>query len=149
MPDADLSAQVDALRQRLDVLECATTEDSVLHNGTPSGVDFLPAMNGQPGYVVNAGVARETPCIEYHLSEQRRLTFSQGVVGPLDDEQRDMYCGEVETRQLTPAQLERMRAFDDSAQSCRTELEDVPEGERLAPWVSCMDRELRERQQRL
>lgn len=110
-------------------------------------LDFLSQTRGSPGFVVDPGIARETPCICHEIDnpEHSELCFSKGIVGALDKEQITLYCPTKEVRPLTPAQKARLEDFQASADVCKGEIQDVPKGEEMEPWLSCMSRELRAR----
>jgi len=120
--------------------------------GVPSSVDFLSQMHGSPGFVVDEAVARESSCIGYALKgkgTEPDLVFTHGIVGALDADQRETYCSTgVVLHDLTPKQKARLAAFKDSSAVCKTEIAEVPKGERLEPWLGCMSAELRKRGER-
>ncbi len=123
-------------------------EGDVFHDGAPSALDFLDHLNGGDGIVVNEALARESPCVAFELGA-RKLVFSKGVVGALDESQQALYCPTTETRPLSAKQTERLRAFRESAESCRVMTAELAKGERLSPFLRCMETELRQRGHRL
>jgi hypothetical protein len=117
--------------------------------GGPGVADFLSQTRGSPGLVVAPDVAREpTPCLCYEIesrSGHSNLCFHHGIVGALDKEQVDLYCQTKEERPPTPEQKARLEDFQGSADTCKTSISDVPKGQELEPWMSCMSAELRSR----
>lgn len=121
-------------------------------SGPPSIGDFLGS--GSRGVVIDADLAKAAPCVAFELGkageDDERLVFVQGVVGPLDEEQRTEYCETVAVRELSPELQSRLAAFRDAAQVCAIE-EEVPEpgADHLSSHLSCMSRELRARGEKL
>ncbi|MBA7703328.1 hypothetical protein ES703_112110 [subsurface metagenome] len=66
------------------------------------------------------------------------------MVGALSDEQEKLYCPTVEKIER-PGTVERMRNWQEAVDVCKAEIEPIPKGERLEPWLSCMSRELETR----
>lgn len=123
--------------------------------GSPGIGDFVSESHGHRGaIVVDEGAARASGCIGYALNadkpEEADLVFVRhGAVGALSKDQQAQFCPTVELRPLSDRQKSRLRAFKESTQVCKREEENVPKGERLEPWMSCMTRELRSRGERL
>lgn len=136
-----LGERVSQLERRLTVVE-EQERSEPWHDGL---VATLPSLEGSPGFLVDPGVARATPCTRIELGEGREVMFSKGIVGALDEEQKALYCPETITKPVSPKQQERIRAFQDAAQTCKGEIESVPKGERMRPWIECMSREARSR----
>ncbi|HUY55350.1 MAG TPA: hypothetical protein VMV23_09360 [Candidatus Nanopelagicaceae bacterium] len=117
--------------------------------GGPGVADFLSQTRGSPGIVVDPAVAREpTPCLCYEIesrSGHSNLCFHHGVVGALDKGQVDLYCQTKVEKPPTAEQKARLEDFQASADTCKTSIEDVPKGQELEPWLSCMSAELRSR----
>ncbi|MGH7639488.1 MAG: hypothetical protein ACREN7_00150 [Candidatus Dormibacteria bacterium] len=169
MATVDFSAaQLEALRGQLDttkhsvVVKEAQLGVAEVHEGDPpwtgdggaGALDFISQTRGSPGFVANQARAREdTPCLCYEI--QRRsggtseLCFKHGIVGALDEPQIDLYCETKVERPPTPAQQARLEAFQESAETCKVEVEEYPKGEEMGPFISCMDRELRLRNRTL
>lgn len=101
----------------------------------------VPYAYGSPGIVVNEAVAKTSPCrcIEYRPGE--KLCFSKGIVGALSDEQEKIYCPTVEEL-VSPGLEERLKGWMAAVGVCKAEIESIPKGERLGPWLTCMSREL-------
>lgn len=131
------------VERRCEVLE-GTKPAAAPSPSWPTQADFLSQVRGSPGFVVDPGVARDTPCTCYHVKEND-LCWSKGIVGALDKEQEELYCSERDYKELSPAQQERLQNFQASADACKLETKDVPKGEELQPWLSCMSKELRSR----
>jgi len=119
-----------------------------LHGGPPSLADFVTGYQGR-GVVVDEGLARDSPCLCRELEAGGDICFSHGVVGPLDSEQRELFCSAGTDRlEVTPEQAARLNLFAETAQACGQEAGSAPEGERLEPYLSCLEREMRAREAR-
>jgi len=101
----------------------------------------IPYAFGSPGIVIDESLAKATPCrcIEYRPG--KRLCFSKGIIGALTDEQEKIYCPTIEEL-VSPGLERRLQGWMESVETCKAEIEAIPKGERLAPWLSCMSREL-------
>lgn len=100
-----------------------------------------------PGIIVDAGIARSTPCIRAALPNGGSLVFSRGIVGALDSDQEALYCGSgYQDYTPDPTACARLEALREASRSCSTEISTLPDGEdRIAPYYACIGRELRER----
>lgn len=101
----------------------------------------IPYSIGSPGIVVDEALAKATSCrcIEYRPG--KKLCFSKGIVGALSDEQEKIYCPTVEEL-VSPGLEKRLEGWMESVETCKAEIAEIPRGERLRPWLSCMSREL-------
>lgn len=147
-PDPPDERELDGLRSAVGNLErrLAVLEERERQEPWHSNLsDFLPAMQGSPGFVVDEGVARATPCTEIELDGGRSIVYSKGVVGALDDAQKALFCAETIKKPVSEPQRQRISAFQDAADTCKGEIAEIPEGDRLPPWLSCMAREARQR----
>jgi len=97
-----------------------------------------------PAIIVNEGVARATPCKCYPIGDGKKLCFSKGAIGALDQEQRKLYCTE-EIDLPDGGIAERVKEFREAAKVCKAEIENLPKGERLDKWLTCMGTELEKR----
>jgi len=104
----------------------------------------VPYMHGSPGIVVDEALAKSTPCrcIEYRPG--KKLCFSKGIIGALSDEQEKEYCTE-QVEMVSPGLKERLEDWMEAVETCKKEIAEIPKGERLEPWLTCMGRELRAR----
>ena len=99
---------------------------------------------GSPAIIVNEALARSTPCKCYPIGDGKKLCFSKGAIGALDQSQRKIYCTEeidVKDGGIT----HRIEQFREAAKVCKTRIEGLPKGERLHPWLECMGEELAKR----
>jgi hypothetical protein len=137
-----LQFRLTAVERRVDVITGTIGPASTV--GT---LDFLSQTRGSPGFVVDPGVARETPCLCYEIDNPNHseLCFSKGIVGALDKEQIGPYCPTKEVKPLTPRQKARLEDFQAAADACKVEIQDIPKGEEMDPWMACMHRELKAR----
>jgi len=101
----------------------------------------IPYAYGSPGIVVNEAVAKASPCRCFEYEPGKRLCFSKGIVGALSDEQEKLYCPTVEKIE-SPGLERRLKGWMGAVKVCKAEIEPIPKGERLGPWLGCMSREL-------
>lgn len=151
----DDNSEAEATVAGIDVRRLEAAAEDPFLDGPPSLGDFVSQMNGSPGFVVDPAIARESRCIGFQLQAnalpdaEPDLVFAKGIVGALDKDQVEMFCPIIETRQLTDAQRERLSAFTDASGVCSAEVADMPQGDRLEPFLSCMSAELHHRGHRL
>lgn len=138
---AKLGAAVDALEERRASPAPATGE------GLPTSeiVAVLPGATGHPGFVIDEGEARGTPCTAFDLGEGQRLTFSEGILGALDEGQVALYCPETVVQELTDEQRARALQFKEAGDTCGLEVAGKDPDERLDPWMACMSKEAKRR----
>lgn len=110
-----------------------------------TALDFVDVLGGR-GFVVDEALARESPCLAFEVGS-RRLVYARGVVGALDSEQQALYCETTEARPLTEREEENLSSWRRAAESCQPEAEQFPAGERLQPFLTCIQRERRRREQ--
>ena len=108
-----------------------------------SFIDWMPAMIGSPGIVIDESVAKATPCTCYRIDETE-MCFSRGIIGTLSPAQREAYCVAGKTFKEEGI-TRRVKKFKEAATICKAEIEKYPKGERLEPWLACMGREARKR----
>ncbi len=137
-----LQFRLTAVERKVDVIT-----GTIGPAGTVGTLDFLSQTRGSPGFVVDPGVARETPCLCYEIDNPNHseLCFSKGIVGALDKDQIGSYCPTKDVKPLTPRQKARLEDFQSSADACKLEIQDIPKGEEMDPWMACMHRELKAR----
>ena len=104
-------------------------------------LNSIPYAFGSPGIVVNEAVAKASPCRCVEYKPGKSLCWSSGVIGALSDEQEKLYCPTIEKVER-PGTVERMKNWQEAVDVCKAEIEPIPKGERLEPWLSCMSREL-------
>ena len=173
MPTVDFSgAQIEAIRGQLDSdaktlkLKDARLAALEVHQGDPpwngegggpGALDFIPKTrdSGGGGIEVDPAVARaaDIPCLCYEIQKRGggtgELCFKHGVVGALDKEQIEVFCEVKEARPPTPEQKLRLEAFQDSAETCSSQVAEIPKGEELEPFLTCMSKELTKRNRTL
>lgn len=96
----------------------------------------IPYAHGSPGIVVDSDIAARTPCKCYD-----NICFSRGIIGSMSEAQREAYCPTVE-HVTSPGMTRRLKNWQEAVNVCKVEIESIPKGERLEPWLSCMGREL-------
>jgi len=101
----------------------------------------IPYAHGSPGIVVNEAVAKASPCRCFEYEPGKKLCFSKGIVGALSDEQEKIYCPTIEKLE-SPGLERRLKSWMGAKTICKAEIEPIPKGERLEPWLHCMSREL-------
>jgi len=122
----------------------------VAAEGPPPGqsvAEWISRLGGSPGILVDPGIARATPCIMYNLGEGRRpLVYSKGIIGALDDEQKELYCQEgLHTLPLTPKQQARLEAMEQGSRRCSELTDGQPPEVRIPSYFSCLGQELRKK----
>lgn len=133
-----------------EIHEIATrTADEVIARVREQEYDSLmlhsvPYAYGSPGIVVDEVRAKATPCRCVEYKSGTKLCWSKGVIGGLSDEQEKIYCPTVEKLE-SPGMERRLKGWMGSVKICKAEIEPIPEGQRLEPWLHCMSRELRAR----
>ena len=147
MPDNDVLHQI---LERLSVVEekvahaQANPEDQA---GIISA--WLPEAFHEPGViggiVVDEGKAREGDCNCIPLGEKSRLCYSHGVVGALSQDQEHLYCVTFNEKQASPALVERTRILRDATVLCQSSVHNLPENERLEPFMQCLVREAKKK----
>jgi len=116
--------------------------------GPPPGqsiAEWVSAIGGSPGFVVDPGIARSTPCIGYDLGPGHKpLVYSKGIRGPLDDEQQALYCQEgTALKEMTEKQRQRMEAFSTAASLCGHQASGTDTRSDLDNFWDCMGKESR------
>ena len=100
------------------------------------------------GLVVNEARARASPC-NCFTYKGREYCFSPGVIGMMSSkenpEQIAEYCKVGKTYEVKPGIKERFESFAGAAEEAHKEIEEIPKGERLAPWLEAMGKELEKR----
>lgn len=138
---AALGAAVDALDQKRAEAAPPAAE------GLPTSeiVAVLPGATGHPGFVIDEGAARASPCTRFDLGEGESLTFAEGILGALDEPQRALYCPETVTKELTEEERVRARQFKEAGDACGREVAGKEPDDRLSPWMACMSKEAKQR----
>ncbi len=130
-----------------EITEIATkTADEVMERIREREHDSLllnsvPYAFGSPGIVVNEALAMATPCRCLEYRPGKKLSFSKGIIGALSDEQEKIYCPTTVPLE-SPGLERRLESWMESVETCKAEIAEIPKGERLEPWLSCMSREL-------
>jgi hypothetical protein len=155
-------AEPESVDRRLDRVERQIDSlFAMIEDVTKTSLDIsdinVPHKNGYPwwlgegqhppgelgGIVVDEGEARSTPCLVYPLSDTSELVFSKGIVGALDEKQKTLYCTERVVREITPAQQARIETVKKAVVTCQQEVQAIPKGDRLPPYLQCMSREMK------
>lgn len=90
------------------------------------------------GIVVDEGLARETPCTRINLGNSE-LWYSKGVVGALSENEKILYCATgVEDMPITEEMKHRQQVLMEATTICQKEVEGLPTGDRLNPYMKCM-----------
>lgn len=99
---------------------------------------------GSPGIVVDPEVAKSTACTCYKV-DGKFMCYSKGIIGTLKHPgQVEAYCPTILEKE-SPALQKRIKSFREAAAEAHKEIEGIPKGERLDPWLRAMSKELRER----
>lgn len=122
--------------------------DIVAAEGPPPGQsvsEWISGLFGSPGIVIDEGRALSTPCIKIELGEGRRpLVYSHGIMGALDDEQKQVYCvpGYIE-HEVTPKQRERLATMEVASKKCSAETTGEAGREHIQRFFTCLSKELK------
>lgn len=174
--DVPLDDRLDALQHKMDDLEARVAAlagphievstaaygptgelvegphaEIVAAEGPPPGqsvAEWISTLHDLPGFVIDPGRARSTPCIRAELpGGEKPIIFSPGISGPLNEEQQALYCQSgYEDYRPSEERWKRMVALHESANVCATESRGLPsEEERMIGYHACMGRELRQR----
>jgi hypothetical protein len=98
---------------------------------------WLVESEVQDGIVVDAGVARSTPCTVIDLGDDSELVFSKGVIGALDEEQKALFCLRREVQRPSDAQRRRIEAFREASRRCAE-----TDQQSIVDRIGCIKREL-------
>jgi len=101
----------------------------------------IPYMHGSPGIVVHEDVAKVSPCRCIEYQPGKKLCFKSGIIGALSDAQEATYCPTWEKME-SPGLERRLAGWMEAKDICKAEIAPIPKGEKLAPWLTCMSREL-------
>jgi len=107
--------------------------------------EWIHGLFGSPGLVIDEERALATPCIRIELGEGRRpLVYSHGVIGALDDEQKEAYCqaGYIE-RELSERQRERLATMEVASKKCSAETIGDTGREHIQRYFTCLSKELK------
>lgn len=105
-------------------------------------IDWVPAIEGSPGIVVDKDLAARTPCTVYKIDETE-MAFSSGIIGTLSKPQIKAYCPSKVYK--TEGLVRRVKRFKEAAAECKVEIKKYPKGKRMEPWLTCMGGALRKR----
>lgn len=111
---------------------------------TIRGARLIDWIHNSPGILVDEATAKATPCKTFDIGKGKKLYFSKGIIGALDEDQIETYCKGMIAEE-SPELRERVEKFRSASDVCVTECEILPKGERLDCRLSCMGRELRKR----
>ena len=135
---------------REEIAQIATrTADEVMERIREQEHDSLMLHSLGPGFgdsgiVVDEARAKASPCRCIEYQPGKKLCFSKGIVGALSDEQEMAYCPTTEALE-SPGLERRLKDWMGAVEVCKAEIESIPKGERLEPWLRCMSRELETR----
>ena len=148
---AQLQDRLSEIATKVDDLQAAKSREPAWGEPVPgySLSDWFPEAYHEPGIiggiVVDSGLARQTPCRIVPLGDNE-LWYSKGIVGALNDEQKKLYCETgIENLEITAEIAERQRKVRETAIACQGSVQDIPKGDRLEPFLSCMATDLSEK----
>ncbi|GAI71688.1 unnamed protein product [marine sediment metagenome] len=135
--DKGLETKVERLRTELDTLR-----DEVY--GRLRGVRLSDWVLPEPGaLIVNPERAKATPC-KCFTYKGRDYCWSPGAIGMLKQEEEAIYCPTKEY-EARPGITQRFEEFSEAAEEAHKEIESIPKGERLEPWLEAMGKALSKR----
>lgn len=142
MTDQEMDRIADRIAQKV---LARMAPDIIGSTATGALMHFAEHEIGGHGLVVNEARAQATPChcFEY---DRRTYCFSQGVIGLMSSrenpEQISSYCRAGQVMEENPGMVQRFRTFAEAAEEAHKEIEHIPRGERLMPWLGAMSRAL-------
>jgi len=96
---------------------------------------------GSPGIMVDTDVATKTSCRCYTYEGEPAICYSKGIIGSMSKGQIEAYCKPL----IEIGESKRVREFKEAAAEAKKEIEGIPRGERLEPWLREMSKSLRKR----
>lgn len=145
---AKIQDQLSDLATRIQKIETTPPEPAWGSEPIPgySLGDWFPEAYHEPGeiggIVVDSGLARQTPCRIVQLGDNN-LWYSKGIVGALNSDQKKLFCEQgFENVDLSPDLVDRQRKVRETAIACQGNVQDIPTGERLEPFLTCMAKDL-------
>ncbi|GAH43315.1 unnamed protein product [marine sediment metagenome] len=96
---------------------------------------------GSPGIMVNEDIAARTPCRCYTYEGEPAICYSRGIIGSMSKGQIEAYCKPL----IEIGESKRVREFKAAAAEAKKEIEGIPKGERLEPWLKAMSTSLKKR----
>jgi hypothetical protein len=94
--------------------------------------------------VVDEARAKASPCRCFKY-KGRDYCFTHGAIGMLTPEQESEFCGAGKSYNVGAGAKQRFEKFAEAAEEAHKEIEGIPKGERLEPWLRSMGRELSKR----
>jgi len=124
-------------------------EKGLLNQSLNSFVLFFAAMSpfqqkkiwryDKIGILIDEQDAQNTPCSCFQLGSGKLLCYTKGVMGFLNEEQKNMYCDGIYIRQATPEMERHLEEFSDMSHACSDKVRrEHCKGERLMPFLDCM-----------
>lgn len=104
-------------------------------------LDMTVEALGSPGLVVDPDVAARTACRCYTYKGEPKICFSRGIVGSMSRGQIEAYCKPL----IKVGESKRVKEFMEAKEEALKEIEDIPKGERLRPWLRAMSKALGKR----
>ncbi|MBA7652376.1 hypothetical protein ES703_60206 [subsurface metagenome] len=135
--DKELGVKIERLRTELETLR-----DEVYDR--LRGVRLSDWVLPEPGaLIVNPERAKATPC-KCFMYKGRDYCWSPGAIGMLKQEEEAIYCPTKEY-EVRPGIKQRFEEFSEAAEEAHKEIESIPKGERLEPWLEAMGKALSKR----
>lgn len=94
--------------------------------------------------VLDEARAKANPC-HCFAYDGRDYCFAKGAIGMLSQEQQADVCRLPKVFEVKPGMKKRFENFSEAAKAAHKEVETVPKGERLEPWLHAMSGELGKR----
>ncbi|MBA7568576.1 hypothetical protein ES708_10305 [subsurface metagenome] len=135
--DKGLETKVEKLRTEMETLR-----DEVYDRFR--GARLSDWVLPEPGaLIVNPERAKATPC-KCFMYKERDYCWSPGAIGLLKQEEEAIYCPTKEY-EARPGITQRFEQFSEAAEEAHKEIESIPKGERLEPWLEAMGKALSKR----
>jgi len=98
---------------------------------------------GSPGIVVDPELASRSVCKCYRI-DGSLMCHTKGIIGTLSKSEIEAYCPTI-IEEESPALEERVKKFKEAVAEAHKEVENIPKGERLEPWLKEMSKSLAKR----
>lgn len=94
--------------------------------------------------IIDEDRAKACPC-HCFTYEDKDYCFAKGAIGMLTQEQEAQICKLPKVYEVKPGLQYRFEMFRRAAEAAKERIKEVPEGERLGPWLHTMGEELAKR----
>ena len=94
--------------------------------------------------IVNEAQVKANPCNCFSYKDRDYCFARHGAIGLLSKEQQEL-CKAGKVYEVKPGMKKRFIKFSEAAEAAHKQIEAIPKGERLGPWLHAMGEELAQR----